>query len=486
MGEQQVRTLSYSVRIPVMLKQFGRLCVALSAFALVGLVVSLLSGEYSFTYRYAAVVIIFAVSGLALVRIKAPSDLQINEAIVISALIFPFSSLVFSYPMMASGLPFSDALFESISAVTTTGLSTVGSVEDKPATFLFGRAWLQWTGGLGIVVLTVALLTRPDVAVKRLIEYEEFEDIVGGTRLFAQKVLKVYLILTALGIIILVLTGVRPFQALVHTLAAVSTGGFSSYDNSLAGLDNWTSRASVILISFLGAISLALYYRAYYHGWRRFFSDVQVQALAGFSFIVSLLLFFFMGYPGTGTWESSLRDAPLMAFSAQTTTGFSSLPVSALDPVAKLLLIMSMAVGGGIGSTAGGMKILRLLILFKLLALSVMRTCLPAHAVTELRISGQKMEADEIERTLLMILLFFIVIFLSWLPFLIMGYGPLDALFEVVSAVGTVGLSTGITDSRLPAVLKGVLCADMLLGRLEIFAFLVVFYPGTWFGRRIS
>jgi trk system potassium uptake protein TrkH len=145
-----------------------------------------------------------------------------------------------------------------------------------------------------------------------------------------------------------------------------------------------------------------------------------------------------------------------------------------------------MAVGGSVGSTAGGMKILRLLIVLRMAQLTVLRTCLPERAVVEPRIEGQRLESDEIERAFLVIALFAIVVAASWAPFVVMGHDPLDSLFEVVSATATVGLSTGITGPHLAPFLKGVLCADMLMGRLEIVALLVLLYPGTWVGRRAS
>ena len=143
-----------------------------------------------------------------------------------------------------------------------------------------------------------------------------------------------------------------------------------------------------------------------------------------------------------------------------------------------------MLIGGGAGSTAGGIKIIRLLIFLRLLQIIILRINLPRHAVIQARIHGERISENQIREALFFILLFGVVIFLSWLPFVAMGYDPLDTLFEVVSATGTAGLSVGITSSDLPDVLKSILCIDMLLGRLEIVALLVLFYPGTWIGRR--
>jgi trk system potassium uptake protein TrkH len=486
MEDRQVHSLSYAVRGRVIFKYFGQLCIVLSALTLVTLIASLLFREYTITLRYLIVALILLVTGWSLNRIRAPSSILTNEALVITALIFIFTSLAYAYPMMASGLSFEDALFESVSAVTTTGLSTLATVEDKPMTFLFSRAWMQWTGGLGIVVFSVAFLIGPGVAARRLGKIEEKEDIISGTYLYARRVLLVYVILTFLGILVLLLVGVKPFPALIHTFAAVSTGGFSSYNNSIAGMGGWTVQGAVMLISLGGSISLLLYYRSFREKWRLLSTDIEMHMLLLSALLIMFLLTVTLGLQKSTGWKELFAHSSILAFSAQTTTGFSTLDIAGLDHSSKLILILSMIVGGSVGSTAGGFKIFRLLILLRMLKLAVVKTCLPEHAVVEHRIAGQHLESDEIEKTLLVILMFIATIFLSWLPFAIMDYNPLNALFEIVSATGTVGLSSGITNHELPTLLKGVLCADMIMGRLEILAVLVLLYPGTWIGKRIE
>ncbi|MGA7180875.1 MAG: potassium transporter TrkG [Thiobacillaceae bacterium] len=180
----------------------------------------------------------------------------------------------------------------------------------------------------------------------------------------------------------------------------------------------------------------------------------------------------------------ALRQGALLAVSAQSTAGFSALSIASLDAFPKGLLILSMAVGGSLGSTAGGVKLLRVLVLLRLIQTLLRRTAAPEHAVVEARLGGRRLMEEDMIHALLIIALFAAVIVLSWLVFLAHGYPALDALFEVVSATGTVGLSTGITSSDLPDLHKLVLCFDMLAGRLEIVALLVTLYPVTWIGRK--
>lgn len=484
MNKGTIESLSYAVRGRVVFKYFGQFCLVAGVLTSVSLAVSLLSGEFGIGLRYAGIVCVLLSAGYFLGRREAPQGIQVNEALVLTSLVFILIPLLLTFALMGSGLTFIDAFFEAVSGVTTTGLSTLPTVEDKPASFLFTRSWLQWSGGLGIVVLTVALILGPGMAGRRLVDFVENEDVIGSTRLYARRIMMVYALLTAAGFLLILAAGVPPFPALVHCLAAISTGGFSSYDQSLAGLGGWVQAGAVMAVSTLGAIPLALYFKSYRRGFATMLKDIQLQTILLLWLFSSGLLWLLMVY-GPGAGPVSGGHPVLMALSAQTTTGFSTLTVADLGAGAKLVMILSMLIGGGIGSTAGGIKILRLLIFLRLLKLTLVRTCLSSHAFLEPRLNGNRLAREETDRALLLIILFCLIIFISWLPFAIMGYEPLDSLFEVVSATGTVGLSTGITSRTLPDFLKMVLCADMLMGRVEIIAILVLFYPRTWLGRRM-
>ena len=481
---EQLKTLSYAVRPPVLAKYLGQLALVMSALVTAPLLVSVYFAEYFLTVRYAVVVAVLAAVGFTLSRLRAPAAIQSNEALAITGLAFILSPFIMAYPFTAFGLSYMDALFEAVSGVTTTGLSTLATVADKPHTFLFSRAWMQWYGGLGIVVLSVALLMGHEAATRRLVDPElSGESLAVATRIYARRVLVVYATLTILGIPVLWGLCGDGFAALTHVLAAVSTGGFSSFDDSAAGFTHWPARFFVMFLGLCGAVSLPLYFRAYHGGWRQVVNDVELRGLLAVAVIVGAALVLTMTEARGATWDT-VGHALFLTLSAQTTTGFASLPLGELDHASKLVLIVSMLIGGSVGSTAGGIKILRLLILLRLLQLSIRRVAMPSHAVAQTQLGGRRLEDDDLLRALVLIALFGIVILLSWFPFVAAGYDPLNALFEVVSATATVGLSTGITSGELPGYLKAVLCIDMLAGRLEIVALLIVLYPGTWFGKR--
>ena len=484
--EDRVNVLIHAVRGRVILKYAGQLALILGVLTLVPLGVALLTTDWLLLSRYAVICGgLFLVGGL-LSRLPAPSHLQANEALTITALAFVCSPLLMSWPLIATGMPFTDALFEAISGVTTTGLSTLENIDNRSAGFLFARAWMQWYGGLGIVVLSVALLVGHHAAARRLTDpIETGETLLATARTHARRTFIVYVCLTVFGFALLWSLSGHGFTSLLYTLSAVSTGGFAPFQNSLAALTTQSAAIAVIFISFLGAISLPLYWRSVHAGWRAgvriLFTDVELRALLIGGLLLGGLLTWLAWNQDIGTpWYHGF----MLGFSAQTTTGFSTMPVGELDAASKLVMIVAMLVGGSVGSSAGGFKLLRLLILLRLLQLMIRRAAMPSHAVAEPYLAGHKLETDDLLRAMQLILLFIGIILLSWLPFVIMGYDPLDALFEVVSACGTVGLSSGIARPELEPFLKGVLCFDMIAGRVEIVALLIVLYPRNWIGRR--
>jgi trk system potassium uptake protein TrkH len=346
---------------------------------------------------------------------------------------------------------------------------------------------MQWVGGLGVVVLSLAVLIQPGLVAKRLGDMEDYEeDMVGGTRARARGVFCVYAALTAAGIVALGLLGTGWFDAVLYAFAAVSTGGFAPHDASLAGLESRLAQTSVILLSMAGGVSLIFYQRLLRDGPRVVINDRQLQGFLLAGLLATVLMAATLWMQSDFHWTRALGHGALNALSAQSTAGFASLDISGVDAGSKLVLIFSMFLGGSIGSTSGGVKILRLMILMRLLQLSLQRAGMPLNAVAEARLGGRRLEADEIQNALCVVLVYIIFMVLSWTAFVIMGYRPLDSLFEVVSAISTAGLSAGITGPALHPFLKLVLCVDMLLGRLEIFAWLILLSPGTWFGERME
>lgn len=479
------RALVFAVRGRVVAKYVGELCIPLALATLLPVAVALAAGSWWAASTLGAVVVGTGLVGWRASRMPEVEDIQTNEAMVVVTLTFVLAATLMVPAFISYGLSPVDAFFEAVSGVTTTGLTVVPAVSRAPWDLLVIRSWLQWYGGLGFVTLSVLLVTRSGRVARRLdLEEGDPSDLAGHTRTHGRRVLLTYSVLTLAGIVLLLATGLPVLDATVHTFSSVSTGGFSTRDTSLAELTSW-SRAGVTLLFVLGALPVLLVHGMARGSWKPAFRDRQLLGLFAMGVAASVLLVLFTS-GSDGSWITRVGDAFLMGFSAQTTTGFSTADPGRWSSAAQMVLMTSMFVGGCSGSTAGGIKIWRALVALRLTHYRVVATALPEHAVRKPEFGGEKVDPEETTGILILILLFMGVVAVSWLAFLVAGHPPLDSLFDVVSATGTVGLSTGITGPDLSAGLKSVLCLDMLMGRLEILALLVLVTPGTWFGRRSS
>ncbi len=482
----RARELQFRVRPKIVLAIVGQLLGVVAGLTLAPAAVAFVVGDLRFGWRCVAVVAVLAACAAAARRLPRPRHLQTNEAMVISVTVFTATPLLMSYAFAATGLAPMDAVFESFSAVTTTGLSMVADVRGESPAFVFARAWMQWYGGLGFVVLSLALVVRPGPLARKLAAPagNGDDELLGSARAHGRMVLIVYAAVSAAGFVALLVCGSAPFTALVHVLSGISTGGFSSYPDSLGGMEGSAAPLVSTAICLAGALPLAGYVRVWRHGPGEAWRDPQIATMLAVAAVGSLTLGFVLRAEGNMPAAEALWHGTIQMVSAQTTSGFSSLDIGALEGGAQTLLLLAMFVGGCSGSTAGGAKLIRAVVAFQVLRAAMWAASAPSHAVVEPRLGGRSLDAGEARALLATIVLLVALIAVSWLSFAVAAYPPMASLFEVVSATATVGLSSGITAAELPSHLKLVLCADMLLGRLECIAVLVALYPRTWVGRQ--
>lgn len=475
------RTLARAARPSVVWQNVGRVWVVVAALLAVPVAASLGLGDPRLALAEAGVALALGVLGLALRRLPGAGDLQPNEAMATTALVFATVPVAMVPIFLAAGLAPADALFEAVAAVTTAGLTMLESVERLPPAFLFARAWMQWFGGLGFVALCAALMVGPGVAARRIAaEFDRDPGTASSTHARARRVLLVYGGLTIAGFAALWATAGDPFLALVHALAAIATGGYSTFDRGLGGFAGYAPQAVLLVLCVLGALSFDLHGRLHRRQWRAFVSDPGLRALGFGIALVTVLVVLMEGARGArGLWDSLS-----LAVMAQTTAGFATRGFADLEPGTQGVLAISMLVGGDLGSTAGGIKLLRVVLLVRLVHLLVLRSTLPAHAVVAARVEGRRVAEPEIVALLAFLAMLGAAIAGSWLVFVAHGYPPFASLLEVIAAISTGGLSAGVTGPELPVALKLVLLADMLAGRLEIVALVVLCYPYTWAARR--
>ncbi|MCB0389936.1 MAG: TrkH family potassium uptake protein [Bdellovibrionales bacterium] len=442
------------------------------------IVVSLFFRDWELTSRLVILLVPMILLSYFGRKISIPYEIQTNEAMVIASLAFILIAFLFSFIFWQKNVSYLDALFESISAITTTGLSTLKHEKDFTPSLLVIRAWLQWIGGLGIIVISIAFSPFQSKLNKEvLVDYENRKNSNYSEHNYAKWVLYFYLSISILALLVLFGISDSFFDALIFSMTSISTGGFPADSEGLKKFGR-NFQFAITAFSLMGAISFPLLYLNSYKKIKKLFANNELRSLI---VLVLLCSFILMNTKLLQTQDSlNIYDIIMLSVSAQTTTGFSSLNVSDLTPISILILTIVMFIGGSSSSTAGGFKLNRFVYILKGVKSFLRKEIAPKHAVGE-------MNQEEKEQLLKVSLLFFIyisVLVTSWLVFVLYGYDTILSLFEVTSAFGTVGLSTGISEESLEIVPKIILCLNMLLGRLEVIAIIILFYPKTWIGKR--
>lgn len=401
-------------------------------------------------------------------------DLALREALVTTALAYPLFALVGALAYLPAA-PLEDGFFEALSGFTTTGLSVIDPA-GLPPSLLFFRAYSQWVGGAGIIVLSLVVLAhpgRPAYAI-RATELASETNLLGNAISTARVVLSVYGALTLGGVALLRASGMPWFDGLLHALSGLSTGGFSSQSASLGAYGS-ASRLIVVVLMILGATSFPLFYLARRDGPRRFFGDEQLRYLLAITVVATVL------FVASGGWR--FADAPAALFhvtASLTTTGYAVGDPSEWSAGQRLVSSMLMFIGGSTGSTAGGIKLVRIILLVRLVFLLLQRTLLPAEARIPLKVNGIPASSDDVLHVAGLITAYTAVAATCALILTAADATFADAIFEATSALGTVGLSTGVTSPALPVWAKLTLCLTMWVGRLEVFPVLLLAHRGNW------
>ena len=371
-----------------------------------------------------------------------------------------------------------NCLFESFSGFTSTGLSMAFDYSELPNTLQWWRSLMEWVGGVGVIVLVISLL-EPTTEPYQLYNAEGRSQRIGLT--LAQTVKRIwwiYIVYTIGSIFLFRIVGMSWWEALNHGMTGIATGGFSVSESSIGNYST-TVKIAVIVVMILGAISFSTHYKFLRRGKiSAFWSDNQHQALWILLVGGTMLLW---GFHYLSNRNVAFIDTLFQWTSALTTCGFSTVSVSDWDGGAKLIMSLVMAVGGTAGSTAGGIKLQRLVVIFKAIIWRFRRIALLPHEMMRYKLNGKLLTEPEASRRIDAAA----VLAILWLSILVIGifimqylklptYNLIDVIFEVASATSGVGLSTGITHPDLPWLGKLTLMALMWIGRLEIISALLL------------
>jgi trk system potassium uptake protein TrkH len=465
--------------------------------ALTGLTMLFPAGVAAGFYREAASLQIAAAgalsvaAGFAANRWAGPvGEISIRDGFAIVTLGWISVAVFGSLPYLLTGsIPsLSGAFFETMSGLTTTGSSVVADIDALPRGIVLWRSQTQWMGGMGIIVLSVAILPLLGVGGMQLIQAEipglSADRLRPRVRQTATLLWAVYALLTLTEGILLWIAGMTPFEALNHAFTTMATGGFSTEDTSIATFGPFAQYVIAAFV-FLAGMNFTLHYSWLSGRWGPVRRNQELRIYALITAVAILALTALVWLPGTiDGLEESFRAGVFQATSIMTTTGYVSADYELWMPAAQVVLLLLMLIGGCTGSTAGSVKVLRHMIVAKEARIS-MRKLLHPRGVFVYKVEGNPVTPDTLASVSGFLLLYLLTLAGGVLALTVLGLDALTALGAAATTLGNVGPGFGLvgpteTFALISAPALWVMSALMLLGRLELYTVLILFTRGYW------
>ncbi len=480
------------MKILLPLRILGLLLMIFSSAMIVPLVIALgESGNTAFAFLN-ALALTFCSGLLLWLAAQGPKqDLRIRDGFLITSMFWCvlgcFGSLPF-YLSDATNLTLVAALFESVSGLTTTGATVIAGLDELPKSILFYRQFLQWLGGIGIIVVAVAILPMLGVGGMQLYKAEtpgpsKDSKLTPRVTETAKVLFLVYLCLTFACAAAYLWAGMTPFDAICHAFSTVAIGGFSTHDASMGFFDDHSILAVCSIFMFISAINFGIHFIV----WRRrslqpYRDDSETRFFFSVLTACVAVTVIYLVLTKTYSPNEGLVVGTFHAISIATTTGFTTTSFASWPGFLPIMLVLFSFMGGCVGSTGGGMKAMRIMLIFKQ-GIREMRQLLHPHAVIPLKVGNRRVEATVVSA----VWSFFAVYTLAFVTIMLclMGAGMdfLTAFSAVAAAINNLGPGLGEVANNYSAIggaSQGVLCFAMLLGRLEVFTLLVLFTPMFW------
>lgn len=488
-------------------RDVGRILQVISLMSVISLLVALVNREFYAVPAFVVSAVVMAGSGVALARLcsDVPQSEKL-EAMITAASAWAFVGILGGLPFLliawritfdpfptwANTPPMDDttavfrhpldAVFESMSGFTGTGLTMAAVEEELPRSLHWWRSFTEWIGGVGVIVLTVAILARPGSGSLTLYESEaRSEKIHPSIVSTVKEIWKIYLGFTLAAIALFFAAGMPLWGAINHAMTAIATGGFSVHADSIGHYDSSLIEYAVIPVMVAGSIAFPVHYLILTGEIRNFYADIQTRWVFIWFAAGSLVLTAVLSLNGQyETFEETFRIALFQFVSATSNTGFGTTTIGGGTDVvwtagSTLLLCVGMLTGAAAGSTVSGLKLIRVIMLVKGTIWQIRDVFAPESAVRRLRMGKRTLNGERFRREYTEAA----VVFVLWVAFLIVGVTvllwtlspdyPLEyVIFDVMSAQSNVGLNAGITGPDMPSVAKAMLVVNMWVGRLEI------------------
>lgn len=382
------------------------------------------------------------------------------------------------------------AILESASGFTTVGATLITDLSLIPNSVLLWRSMTQWLGGMGIIVLFISFLPQYGSGAINLFNAElpgpSKERLMPRLSDNALLLWKIYTGMTVIFAFIMYASGLNPFEAITHSMTSISTGGFSIYNNGIAAFNNPLVELLTMLFTILAAGSFYLYYQFYLRGWKKIFFDVEFRTFILLIISFSLLTSFSLYTAGNYSLSYSLHNGFFHVISALTSSGMAITELDQWPPFCKFILFMLMFIGGCATSTAGGLKVARLIVLVKL-SWSELKRILHPKMITNITMGDKIVDRSSVASITRYFFIFSFVYFVSTLLLTFCGVGFFESLLIMASIIGTAG--TDLSFALLPGhhsfaeindAGKVIVTICMILGRLEFFTVLVLLRPEFW------
>ena len=471
-------------------KSIGNLLLVEAACMLPSLLISLIYPESDAT-AFAAAIALTTAAGFLLSRLKSNTGgLYARDGFAIVALGWILLSAFGALPFLLSGaIPrVEDALFESISGFTTTGASILREVESLPRGILFWRSFTHWMGGMGVLVMMIAIMPSVKANTIHILKAESPGPtpgkLVPKVSQTAKILYLIYILLTATQVVFLVAGGMPLYDSLVHSFSTAGTGGFSSRNLSVAAYGSDYIEIVITVFMFLFGVNFTLYYTAFKGGLKNALHDEELRVYF-FTVVGATALIAINVYSQVyRTLGESVQHAAFQVSSLITTTGFATADFNLWPVLSQLILLLIMFIGASAGSTGGGIKVVRVVVLFKVIKRELTRVIHP-RAVRTIKLNGRLVD-EEVVSGVMAFFYFYILIFVAAvLTVALEGEDIVTTVTSVIATLNNVGPGLGRVGpmgnfADLSVLSKAVLSLCMLIGRLEIYPIMLLMFPSFW------
>ena len=468
----------------------GVLQIILGISMIIPIVIQIIYGELDSSFIGAGIITIIFGILFFLANLDHDKKLNLQQAFLLTSLSWLSIAIFGSLPFVFSNLQLSitDSLFESMSGITTTGSTIIINLNDSPKGILLWRALLQWLGGIGIIVMAITLMPIMNVGGMQLFKIssnDASEKILPKSKEIALSLILIYSGLTFICSIFYKIFGMNYFDSITHAMTTIATGGFSNYNESIGHFNSATIEITAIIFIILGSIPFIAYIKFLNGNKRIFISDSQIRTFIKIIIISIIILFFYLAFQNKNFSEINLRSISFNVVSILTGTGYVTQQFDNWGSFSLIFFLILMFIGGCAGSTACGIKIFRVQILYLFLVNQLKKIIYP-RGIFFIKYDGNNVDDKFMSSIISFIYLYIIIFFFITALLSLSGLDFVTSISAAATSISNVGPGLGTiigpngNFSQLPDFSKWVLSFGMILGRLELFAILVLFLPSFW------